>query len=219
MAKMIRCERCGSESPADGRFCIECGAALAPAATGETTRLPGVPCPNCGSNNPEHARFCVVCGRGLAAGATPRPAPQPALLQQPPANPPAPIGAPPHSPRQHSYPRVAPAPTPIPMAPPRYTRASRHTPLGRSGVGPVLFLVGVFVLLMSGNIWPGILWLIGISSFVGAVASGRGDRALLVLIWWGGLALLFATGTIWPGILLLMFLSMAIGKRGRWSGW
>src|SRR6266508_7030289 len=71
MAEKLRCERCGGESPADARFCIDCGAPLAPPSTGGTTRLPGMRCADCGTNNPEHARFCVVCGRGLGMDTAP----------------------------------------------------------------------------------------------------------------------------------------------------
>jgi hypothetical protein len=90
---------------------------------------------------------------------------------------------------------------------------------GLSGAGPLLFLVGLFVLLMYGSIWPGILWVIALSSFVGAAASGRADKALTTLIWWAGLALLFSTGAVWPGILLLAFVCMMLNGRGRSSGW
>lgn len=214
MAETHHCERCGGDSPADARFCIDCGATLAPAATGDTTRLPGMRCPSCGTNNPDHARFCVVCGCGLVAGAAParRPAPQP----RPPAAPPHR----PHSTRQHSYPRIDAPPVALPMAPLR-PPAMRQRSVGPfRGNGPLIFAVGLFVLLMTGNIWPGILWLIGVSSFVGAAMHGRGDKALQALFWWGGLALLFATGTFWPGILLLMFIGMVLGGRGRgFGGW
>jgi Double zinc ribbon len=217
MAETHNCKRCGGDSPADARFCIDCGATLAPAATGDTTRLPGVRCPSCATNNPEHARFCVVCGRGLVARMAPaaRPAPQPQPAPQP-----RPAAAPPrrpHSAQQHSYPRVATPPVAFPMAPPRPAPVYRPQAGGLRG-GPLLFLIGLFALLMTGNIWPGILWLIGISSFVGAAMNGRGDKALLALFWWGGLALLFATGTFWPGILLLAFIGMALGGRGRGYG-
>jgi len=47
MEDTIRCQRCGGRSPADAAFCIECGAALAPAATGPTYRLdPPAPRPS-----------------------------------------------------------------------------------------------------------------------------------------------------------------------------
>jgi Double zinc ribbon len=219
MAETHHCKRCGGVSPADARFCIDCGAPLAPAATGDTTRLPGMRCPSCATNNPEHARFCVVCGRGLVGGVTPaaRPAPQPrpALQPRPPAMPPGPKGASPHSPRQHSYPRVASPPVVLPVAPrPPVVITHRSNRSARAN-GPLLFGVGLLILIVTGNIWPGILWLIGISGFVGAMTHGRGDKAFQALLWWGGLALLFASGTFWPGILLLVFLSMALGGHGR----
>ncbi len=102
---------------------------------------------------------------------------------------------------------------------PRHQSWPQHRPGGLAGVGPLLFLFGVFLLLMTGNIWPGILWLVGISSFVGAAAAGRSDKALTILVWTAGLALLFAHGTLWPGILLLVFLSMVVNGRGRSSRW
>jgi len=220
MAETHQCERCGGESPADARFCIDCGAPLAPVATGETTRLPGMRCPNCDANNPDHARFCVVCGRGLVVGAEPPARPTRQARPATPPRPPAQTQHRTHSPWQHSYPRVAPPPAAFPMAPARPAPASRPSSGGLRSSGPLLFLIGLFVLLMMGDIWPGILWLIGISSFVGAVSRGRGDKALMGLIWWGGLALLFATGTFWPGILLLLFLGMALGGHGRrYGGW
>jgi Double zinc ribbon len=217
MAETHHCERCGGDSPADACFCIDCGATLAPVATGDTTRLPGMRCPSCATNNPEHARFCVVCGRGLVAGATP--AVRPTLQPRPQAAPPGSKRARPHSARQHSYPRVDVPPVAIPMAPPRPMALPQRAGGSFRGNGPLLFAVGLFVLVMTGNVWPGILWLIGVSGFVGAVTQGRGDKALQALLWWGGLALLFATGTFWPGILVLVFLGMALGRRGRGYGW
>ena len=88
------------------------------------------------------------------------------------------------------------------------------------GNAPLLFAIGLVVLVITGNIWPGILWLIGISGFIGAMTQGRGDKAFQALLWWGGLAVLFATGSFWPGILVLVFLGMALGGRGRgYGGW
>jgi hypothetical protein len=97
-----------------------------------------------------------------------------------------------------------------------------HAPMragGLQGSGRLLFVIGLLVLLMTGQIWPGILWLIGISSFVGAASRGHRNQALMALLWWGGMALLFATGTFWPGILLLVFFSWALGGHGRGFGW
>lgn len=52
------CPRCGTGNPPQARFCISCGAALAPS--------PAV-CPACGATNPPGARFCASCGTALAA--------------------------------------------------------------------------------------------------------------------------------------------------------
>ena len=55
----MRCENCRAEIPADGKFCIECGAPAAQAATGATERLPdyagGPTCAACGTRNPPGA--------------------------------------------------------------------------------------------------------------------------------------------------------------------
>jgi ribosomal protein L40E len=207
MAETLPCERCGGSNPTDARFCIDCGATLAPAATGPTTRLAGVQCPVCGAGNPEHARFCVVCGRGLNAGAVaPRPHAQPAI-------PPAPRT---HSPSRHSYPQVAMPQAPL-IGPPRQT----HAPLRRwhsTHGGAPLFLIGLLFLLITHTIWPGILVLIGITSFLKASSQGRGHKATTALVWWGGLALLFATHLFWPGILVLIGINMVLGGR-RGYGW
>src|SRR3954468_4670924 len=67
----MRCEKCAAEIPADGKFCIECGAPVSQAATGATERLPdyagGPQCAACGTRNPPGAAFCVTCGRSLEA--------------------------------------------------------------------------------------------------------------------------------------------------------
>ena len=60
----MRCEKCAAEIPADGKFCIECGAPVSQAATGATERLPdyagGQQCAACGTRNPPGAAFCVT---------------------------------------------------------------------------------------------------------------------------------------------------------------
>jgi class 3 adenylate cyclase/tetratricopeptide (TPR) repeat protein len=54
----VICSNCGTANPADGRFCLECGAGLGG-------------CPACGSTNPAGAKFCGNCGTRLAGGAGP----------------------------------------------------------------------------------------------------------------------------------------------------
>jgi Double zinc ribbon len=204
MAETLHCDRCGGDSPADARFCIDCGAPVGAATTGPTTRLAGIACPSCNTNNPEHARFCVVCGRAFGAAQPPRPRPTaPPTATRPPAHP--------------SYPRMATPPTLIPShrLPPAPTRQrqGRH-----NDPGAIVFVIGLVALLASHALWPGILLLLGFTNLVHQAARGRADRGMRALLWLGALTLLFATGTLWPGILILIFISMAMGG-GRSRHW
>jgi hypothetical protein len=110
------------------------------------------------------------------------------------------------------------------MATPPTLMAARPQPPAqrRHGVGndpsPIVFLIGLFALLASHTIWPGILLLVGLTNLVHQGAHGRSDHGVRTLLWLGGLTLLFATGTFWPGILILLFINMAMngGRSGRW---
>ena len=51
------CSSCGTDNPADRKFCGECGAALV------------VACPNCGSPNDPRFKFCGECGASLSRAA------------------------------------------------------------------------------------------------------------------------------------------------------
>ena len=53
-----RCGSCSKPSPESAKFCIHCGAALAP---------PQARCEGCGETLPEEARFCMGCGRKVAS--------------------------------------------------------------------------------------------------------------------------------------------------------
>ena len=212
-SQTIRCTSCGNENPGDARFCIECSASLVQAAEGSTTRLPGKLCSHCGSRNPDEALFCVICGRGFAQqrpAPAARPAPAPSARPTPASRP-----TPTHSQRQHSYPHVA--PTPRPIAKPIQTPAQGGT---WASFVPVIFIVGIAFLLMRGAFWPGILWLIGITCFVGSLGHEHPNKALSHLVWWGGLAFLFTTKLFFPGILVLFLICMMLsgghGKRGWW---
>ncbi|MEP7189096.1 MAG: hypothetical protein ABI901_07910, partial [Roseiflexaceae bacterium] len=154
----------------------------------------------------------VVCGRafGAAKPAQPRP-----------AAPPTPASAPTRPAARPSYPRMATPPAlmaarPQPPAHPPTTAQRRH------GFGndpsAIVFLIGLFALLASHTIWPGILLLLGVTNLVHQGAHGRSGHGVRTLLWLGGLTLLFATGTFWPGILILLFINMAMGG-GRARHW
>jgi class 3 adenylate cyclase/tetratricopeptide (TPR) repeat protein len=68
------CQSCGTENPAEARFCMGCGAQLERR------------CGNCGAEAPAQARFCMECGSELGGTA--------------PAAPPAPAATPPEERRQ-----------------------------------------------------------------------------------------------------------------------
>src|SRR5205085_8181696 len=61
------CQNCGTENPAEARFCMSCGTALEAV------------CPSCGTVNPPAAKFCMSCGTALAGDAPPAPAPAPVV--------------------------------------------------------------------------------------------------------------------------------------------
>src|SRR5690349_23576047 len=60
------CQNCGTDNPAEARFCMSCGHALEAV------------CPSCATVNPPAARFCMSCGTALTADAPPAPALAPA---------------------------------------------------------------------------------------------------------------------------------------------
>jgi class 3 adenylate cyclase/tetratricopeptide (TPR) repeat protein len=60
------CQSCGTDNPAQARFCMSCGSALEAV------------CPSCETVNPPEAKFCMSCGTALAGGAAPAPAVAPA---------------------------------------------------------------------------------------------------------------------------------------------
>jgi hypothetical protein len=76
-----------------------------------------------------------------------------------------------------------------------------------------LFFIGLALLFFSGRFWPGILVLVGVTSFISAIARGRTKDGLGGLIWMFGLAFLFAVPKFFfPGILVLIALSLLVQK-------
>jgi len=112
-------------------------------------------------------------------------------------------------------PVAAPAAAPVP-APRRSTRKARtkhkKAPLA------AIWLIGLGILFLTELFWPGILVLIGISSYVDKAARGKRDEGLNTLVFFAGLALLFLTELFWPGILVLAGAMWLLNNRsGR--GW
>src|SRR5262245_56849187 len=66
------CPNCASENPERARFCMSCGAELAPL------------CPSCGAENPAGAKFCIECGTALSDAAAAPSAPATAPAEAPP---------------------------------------------------------------------------------------------------------------------------------------
>ncbi len=166
----MKCPSCDAELPDDARFCIECGATLDKASIGPTVHLraeEGAPamCAACGASNPAHAIFCVRCGSGMGD-----PAPRPAA------------------------PRQAIGGDVIQGAPvlPTFSQRPRQRAHRRDweAASMAIFLIGLGVLLLSGAFWPGILIVVGLSSFVQVAGKGRVAEGLRNTFWLFGLAFL-----------------------------
>ena len=130
----------------------------------------------------------MVCGRDMGAATTPKPAPA--------------WPAPPR-PAPRIHPRMANPPTLMPYRPARPPQPHAHWRGGNPGNW--VFLIGLFLLLSSHQLWPGILVVLK-SAFLNQAARGRPDKGLGALLWLGGLALLIATNAFWPGIFVLLLL-------------
>jgi hypothetical protein len=72
-----KCSQCGTDNPAGGKFCLNCGKPLLQAVPIPASSPQGVylnRCPRCGTENPPGGRFCGGCGASLQPatyGATP----------------------------------------------------------------------------------------------------------------------------------------------------
>ena len=62
----LSCGNCGKENPSDGRFCANCGSALATASEPEVVTAAApvkLTCAKCGTENHATNRFCLHCGQ------------------------------------------------------------------------------------------------------------------------------------------------------------
>lgn len=169
-------------------------------------------CDGCQRSVPNDAVFCIYCATPVGAASVPAPR----VVQEPATGPTVrlqPSDVQKVSPRvQGIY--VAPA------KPHKQHRQQKQRPRKQQQADhsfPV-FIIGVLFLIAIGNIWPGILVLLGLTRFMKHQARGRANRALGKLIFWVGLAALWYTPFLWPGVVLLLFASHMIGKQ-RQAGW
>lgn len=162
-------------------------------------------CPNCTRENPDNAKFCIFCAAKLT--------PEPVVAEPVPA-----VG-----PTVRLTPEPAPAyvlpstPAPAPAAP----QPSSGSVPGRynDGATGAVFLIGMGFLILTGNLFPGILALLGITGYMSEARRGRPERGMQSLIFFVGLTLLFATGTFFPGILFLLGALYFLGSRRPGRGW
>jgi ribosomal protein L40E len=205
------CPSCSAELPADARFCVECGAEVSPAATGATTVLPrysatAVICRACGAAGPEGAAYCVRCGRHLSEPFAAAPQPQRMVPITPPHTR-RPRTQRPH--RTHSSPSAAPAPSPFL----RKRDADK--------ISGAILLIGMGVLFLSKlPFWPLILFVVGLSVFVGSAVRGRVGEALAGGLFFFGLAVLFRLPHLLvPGMIALVGITTLLRlamRRARW---
>ena len=59
-AATAKCPACQADNPTGAKFCVSCGATMAP---------PGLVCAGCSASNPPGSRFCSSCGTSLAPAA------------------------------------------------------------------------------------------------------------------------------------------------------
>lgn len=164
-------------------------------------------CPTCERTNPADARFCIYCSAQLTSPAPVVQDAQPAAVGPTTRLSEAAIPA---------YTMPASAPIPATAGPQHSAHLRRAFPQLNQNAG-AFFLIGLGVLFLTGNFWPGILVLIGVTSFISETGHGRQNKGLGTLIFFTGLAFLFWTGAFFPGILILLGIMALLNSRhGFW---
>lgn len=168
-------------------------------------------CPTCDRTNPADAQFCIYCATRLQSDA-----PEVPVINKPAVGPTKRLTPPPTPTYTMPTPAPQPAPQPLPQA---SSTPGHHAHHWNKDVIGAVFLIGLGVLFLTGNLFPGILVLLGVTGYMREAAQGRPRRGLRSLVFFSGLAVLFATHFFFPGILLLFGLLYLIGSEGRRGGW
>lgn len=190
----MRCQSCGADLPEDAQFCIECGSTVTrtEASTGSTVVLPqkpGLACSSCGAINPDFAVFCVQCGQRISSTE------QRVQLSR----------------ADDADVARADAANSVVRG---WPQAGKRM-LGGSSI--VILLIGLALLFMLRlPIWPMILIVVGISTFVNEATRGRLYNGLSSVLWLFGLAMLFTIPRLlFPGLLILIALSIVLSFARR----
>ncbi len=172
-------------------------------------------CAGCARTIPNDAVFCIYCAAPVGEARTPEPQAQP-----------RPATGPTVRLRPTDVRTVAPSQQPVTVAPiaPAKVKLHKHSHKKHKHKkhkhddpsGPI-FIIGILALIFTGNFWPGILILLGITGFINQSAKGHGNHALGHAVFWLGLAALMYTGTsfFWPGVILVIIASHIISKQQR----
>lgn len=158
-------------------------------------------CPNCARTNPEDAQFCIYCATSFGSSVTtaePKPATGPTTRLDPAVVPAYILPA--------AAPVVQPQTSAQSMAPARS--------FNKESIGAV-WLIGLGILFLTRDFFPGILVLIGITSYLSANAHGRSAAALQPLMFFVGLAAIFWIGFSIPLVLLWLGLMALFNQKCR----
>ncbi len=158
-------------------------------------------CPNCARTNPGDARFCIYCAASfqspvVTSETTPAIGPTTRLDSAVVPSYTLPSAAPVTAPQMNVQ----------PMAPVRR--------FNKESIGAV-WLIGLGILFLTRNLFPGILVLIGITAYLNAHADGHNTRGLQPLLFFVGLAVIFSIGFSIPLLLLWLGLTVLINQRWR----
>jgi hypothetical protein len=94
------------------------------------------------------------------------------------------------------------------------TMKSRSSLYGTLSGGLLLIGIGV-ILLLRLPFFPAVLAVLGLSSILAGLATGRGWHGLQGGLWLVGLFFLFYYDLFWPGILILLGISALVGVLTR----